>query len=178
MRSDIPPCPPELESLFKKEWRDPELQKEFLKDFDRYRAYRWAEERGAIKYELVDGWDLEQIVKTLQQHYGDTKIVKDLAAAVQARKAGKGRIGKEGTLKKLIRRVMELRNIETSKDLYLAFNDETLKDEMDDRDDPLPWLVNIVDWENQKVEFKKRSDGKEFTRTFSRISSTLSDLKK
>ena len=178
MRSDIPPCPPELESLFKKEWRDPELQEEFLENFDSYRAYRWAEERGLIKGELKGGWDLESIYDVLLTHYKDYKSTKVFSAKVQARKAGKGRRGKEGTLKKLIRRAMELRNIKTSEDLYLAFNDERFRDEIDYPDDPLPWLIIGVNWTNEKVKFEKRSGGKEFTRTFSRISSTLSELKK
>lgn len=93
---DIPQCPDDLESLFKKEWKDPELQEKFLGDFDLYRAYRWAEERGAIKYKLGYDGDLEKISRAQQQHYGDTKAVKLLAKAVniktvktQTRNAGK-----------------------------------------------------------------------------------------
>ena len=84
---DIPPCPDALENQFKKEWKDadPELQGEFLEDFELYRAYCWARERGAIKYKLGYDGDLEKINKIQQRYYSDTKSVKTLAKVVNAK---------------------------------------------------------------------------------------------
>jgi len=166
-----------LEDEITREWKDPDIQREFLEDFGIFEAYKRAEAKGLIRYEFADGWDLERIAGLLTESpYRDTKLVKELASKVRGRRAGKAKLGTRGALKQTVQQILTQVDYPSFNNLLEAMENEDLMDDLfHNVNNLVPLQILTVDWLRKRVRYKTRKE-EERTVSFSRLRDVVSEV--
>ena len=124
------------------------------------------------------GQSLDRIIKA-----GVNAKLPEIEDAIKSNlQSGRGRkkLGNEGPLKQTLRRIMSELSIPspTLRDIIKSMKDSDLMNDIfHSLIDPSPWLVCTVDMEKKQVIFLTRKNNDEQIRTFSTISTALSEIK-
>jgi hypothetical protein len=157
----------------------PNLKEEFHDKFYDYYFFRDAELKGQFEYVLdLGSLDVKSILEIMKKPpYRQLLVVRDFAREINNMYAGKGKRGKEGAIKLILRRFIKLNKNASFKHLISSMEEEHFIDNLYYGESDIPPLdILEVDYSNKIVNYIKQS-GEVKPIKFSSLESEFSRIK-